>query len=39
MSMNAPGCCFVDIFEAHLSLMRFLSLLMKLSLDLVGMVD
>ena len=39
MSSNAPRCCFVDVFEEHLSSMRFLSLRMKLSLDLVGMAD
>ena len=39
MSSNVLRCCFVDIFEEHLSSMRFLSLRMKLSLDLVGMAD
>ena len=39
MSSNAPTCCFVDVFEEHLSSMRFLSLRMKLSLDLVGIAD
>ena len=41
MSSNYFRCCFVDIFEEHLSSMRFLSLRMKLtlSLDLVGMAD
>ena len=34
MSSNVFWCCFVDIFEERLSSMRFLSLRMKLSLDL-----
>ena len=29
----------MDIFEEHLSSMRFLSLRMKLNLDLAGMAD
>ena len=39
MSSNVYRCCFVDIFEEHLSSMRFRSLRMKLSLDLVGIAD
>ena len=39
MSSNVYRCCFADIFEEHLSLMRFHSLRMKLSLDLVCIAD
>ena len=39
MSSNVFRCCFADIFEEHLSLMRFRSLRMKLCLDLVGIAD
>ena len=39
MSSNVFRCCVADICEEHLSLMRFRSLRMKLSLDLVGIAD
>ena len=39
MSSNVYRRCFVDIFEELLSSMRFRSLRMKLSLDLVGIAD
>ena len=39
MSSNAVRCCFADVLEEHLSLMRFRSLRMKLSLDLIGIAD
>ena len=39
MSSNVSRRCLVDIFEEHLSSMRFLSLRMKLNLDLVGMAN
>ena len=39
MSSNVFRCCFADVFEEHLSSMRFRSLRMKLSLDLVGIAD
>ena len=39
MSSSVSRCCLVDIFEEHLSSMRFLSLSMKLNLDLAGMAD
>ena len=39
MSSNVFRCCFVDIFEEHLSSMRFRSLRMKWSLDLVVIAD
>ena len=39
MSSNVFRCCFADVFEKHLSSMRFRSLRMKLSLDLVGIAN
>ena len=39
MSSNVFGCCIADICEEHLSSMRFRSLRIKLSLDLVGIAD
>ena len=39
MSSKAFRCCFPDVLQEHLSLMRFRSLRMKLSLDLIGIAD
>ena len=39
MSLNVFRCCIADVFEEHLSSMRFRSLRMKLSFDLVGTAD
>ena len=40
MSLNVFRCCIADVFEEHLSSMRFRSLrIMKLSFDLVGTAD
>ena len=39
MSSNVFRCRVADIREEHLSSMRFRSLRMKLSLDLVGIAD
>ena len=39
MSSKVFRCCFADIFEEHLSSMRFRPLRMRLSLDLVGIAD
>ena len=39
MSSNVFRCCFADVFEEHLSSMRFRSLRMKLSLDLVNITN
>ena len=39
MSSNVLRCCFADIFEKHLSSMRFRTLRMIMSLDLVGIAD
>ena len=39
MSSNVFRCCVADICVEYLSLMRFRSLRMKLSLDLVGIAD
>ena len=39
MPSNAVRYSFADVLEEHLSLMRFRSLRMKLSLDLIGIAD